>query len=119
MSAWLDEMRRQAGQMLDAFGLGPQETPSRLVAEWPGARMRAYHDPEQGNGPVLLIVPAPFKHTYIWDLLPQVSVIRRCRSGGAARLPARMARSDQSGRRLEPNGLRRPLTRCCPCGDRS
>jgi polyhydroxyalkanoate synthase len=68
--------------MLDAFGLGPQETPSRLVAEWPGARLRAYHDLGQGDGPVLLIVPAPFKRAYIWDLLPQVSVVRRCRARG-------------------------------------
>ncbi|WP_336490774.1 alpha/beta fold hydrolase [Methylobacterium nigriterrae] len=82
MSAWLDEMHRQAGRMLDALGLGPQETLSRLVAEWPGARLRAYHDPEQGDGPVLLILPAPFKRAYIWDLLPQVSAVRRCRTRG-------------------------------------
>jgi polyhydroxyalkanoate synthase len=31
---------------------------------------------------VLLIIPAPFKRAYIWDLLPQVSVIRRCLERG-------------------------------------
>ncbi|GJE35908.1 alpha/beta fold hydrolase [Methylobacterium oxalidis] len=82
MSAWLDEMHRQAGQMLEAFGFGPQEAAWRAAADWPAARLRAYQDKDQGTGPVLLIVPAPFKRAYIWDLLAQVSVVRRCRSRG-------------------------------------
>jgi polyhydroxyalkanoate synthase len=31
---------------------------------------------------VLLIIPAPFKRAYIWDLLPEVSVVRHCLSRG-------------------------------------
>ncbi len=31
---------------------------------------------------MLLIVPAPFKQAYIWDLLPPVSVVRRCLDQG-------------------------------------
>src|SRR5690242_3645352 len=62
---WMDEARRQVGQALDASGLGPQETPHRVVAEWPAARLRAYHDQERVDGPVLLIIPAPFKKAYL------------------------------------------------------
>src|SRR3954463_4312766 len=79
---WMDEARRQVGRALDASGLGPQETPYRVVAEWPGARLRAYHGQERTDGPVLLIIPAPFKKAYLWDLLPEVSVVRRCLARG-------------------------------------
>jgi polyhydroxyalkanoate synthase len=79
---WIDEVRRQFGRGLDTIGLGPRETPSRVVAEFPGAKLRAYHDRERSNGPVLLIMPAPFKRAYIWDLLPEVSVVRHCLSRG-------------------------------------
>lgn len=73
----MDEARRQAGRALDAAGFGPQEAPFRVVAEWPGARIRAYH-PEGVEGPAILILPAPFKRAYIWDLLPEISAVRRC-----------------------------------------
>src|SRR3954470_18324880 len=79
---WMDEARRQVGRGLDVLGLGPQETPYRVVAEWPGARLRAYHEQARTDGPVLLIVPAPFKRVYLWDLLPEVSVVRRCLERG-------------------------------------
>jgi hypothetical protein len=40
--ALLDEARRRAGRVLDAAGLGPQEAPSRVVAELSRvARLRA------------------------------------------------------------------------------
>jgi polyhydroxyalkanoate synthase len=78
--ALLDEARRQAGRALDAAGLGPVEAPSRVVAEMSGARLRAYQPPgTPGKGrPVVLIVPAPIKRAYVWDLLPEVSVVRQC-----------------------------------------
>jgi polyhydroxyalkanoate synthase subunit PhaC len=79
---WMDEMRRQVGRGLDALGLGPQETPYRIAAEFPGAKLRAYQGGGDARGPVLLIVPAPFKQAYIWDLLPHVSVVRRCLEQG-------------------------------------
>src|SRR3954451_22033810 len=79
---WMDEARRQVGRGLDVLGLGPQETPYRVVAEWPGAKLRAYHDQERAHGPVLLIILAPFKRVYLWDLLPEVSVVRRCLDRG-------------------------------------
>jgi polyhydroxyalkanoate synthase subunit PhaC len=78
LAEWIDDARREIGRALDMVGLGPQETPHRVVVELPAARLRAYHRRERGDGPVLLIITAPFKRTYIWDLLPEVSVIRRC-----------------------------------------
>jgi polyhydroxyalkanoate synthase len=80
----MDEARRQAGRALDAAGLGPQESPFRIVAEMAGARLRAYHNKGGVTGPAVLIVPAPFKRPYIWDLLPEVSVVRRCLDRGFA-----------------------------------
>jgi polyhydroxyalkanoate synthase len=69
--------------MLDAVGLGPVLTPSRVVGEMQGARLRAYQRLEPASrGPVLLIVPAPIKRAYVWDLLPEVSVVRQALRGG-------------------------------------
>ena len=81
--ALLDEARRRAGRALDAAGLGPVEAQYRVAAEMPGARLRAYQPPEAApEGPVLLVVAAPIKRAYIWDLLPEVSVVRRCLDRG-------------------------------------
>lgn len=79
---WTDEARRQFGRALDTIGLGPQETPHRVLVEFAGARVRAYANPESPVGPPVLIVPAPFKRAYIWDLMPEVSVVRHCLSRG-------------------------------------
>src|SRR3546814_8743566 len=79
---WLDEARRHAGRMPDAAGLGVVETPSRVIAEFPGARVRSYRPADAGERPTLLIIAAPFKRAYIWDLMPAVSVVRRCLAHG-------------------------------------
>lgn len=42
----------------------------------PGVALRAYQPPHRSDGPVLLIVPAPVKRPYIWDLMPSASVVR-------------------------------------------
>jgi polyhydroxyalkanoate synthase len=81
VTGWTDEVRRQIGRGFDAMGLGPREMPSRIAAEFPGARLRAYQE-ERVTGPSVLIVPAPFKRAYIWDLLPDVSVVGHCRARG-------------------------------------
>jgi polyhydroxyalkanoate synthase len=76
-----DELRRTAGAFLDAIGLGPVETSFRIAKQQPGFRLRAYQEPGHASGrPVLLIVPAPIKRAYIWDLLPEVSVVSQCRA---------------------------------------
>jgi polyhydroxyalkanoate synthase len=75
MFMFLDESRRRSGRAMDAAGWGPVEAPFRVIWEEPVAKLRAYHD-EGSGGPALLIVPAPIKRPYIWDLLPEVSVVR-------------------------------------------
>lgn len=71
--------------MWDTMGFGPEESPYRIIAERPGMRLRAY-DPATGEpprrGPAVLILPAPFKRSYIWDIRPDVSVVRRCQESG-------------------------------------
>jgi hypothetical protein len=78
----LDRARRAQGQLLDAAGLGPQETRYREVFREPGVALRRYGGEAQA-GPLVLVVPAPIKRPYIWDLAPQVSAVRRCLDGGA------------------------------------
>lgn len=73
---YLDQWRRAQGRALDRLGLGPQESPFHIVFEQPGLRLRWYGNGAAGKPP-LLIVPAPIKQPYIWDLAPQSSVVRR------------------------------------------
>lgn len=73
----LDRTRRLQGAMMDAAGLGPAETPYETVYKGPGVSLRRYGQ-AAGGGPPLLIVPAPIKRPYIWDLSPAVSAVRRC-----------------------------------------
>ena len=63
--------------MLDAAGFGPVETPARVVRTASVATLKAYGDVGDG-GPPLLLVPAPIKRAYIWDLAPGASVVERC-----------------------------------------
>jgi len=80
----LDRMRRAQGGMMDALGLGPEEQPYREVHRQAGVALRRYGGEEAAGGPVVLIVPAPIKRPYIWDLFPEVSVVRRCLEAGAS-----------------------------------
>lgn len=77
----LDRMRRFQGWGLDGFGLGPHESAYRIVFTRAAVRLRLY-GPEQTGSPVLLIVPAPIKRPYIWDLSPERSVVRRALDHG-------------------------------------
>jgi polyhydroxyalkanoate synthase len=76
----LDRSRRWLGELLDLLGCGRHETPSGVAFQEPGVTLRFYGSLQKA-GPVLLIVPAPIKRPYIWDLLPSVSVVRRCLHG--------------------------------------
>jgi polyhydroxyalkanoate synthase len=67
--------------MLDLAGFGPVETPYQVVHSDIGVNLRRY-DNASSEGPVLLIVPAPIKRVYIWDLAPEVSVVRHCLQKG-------------------------------------
>lgn len=72
----IDQVRRRQGRWLDVLGLGPIKTPARVIMSAPAFTLKAYGDGLAG--PPVLIVPAPIKRAYIWDLLPRVSVVRQC-----------------------------------------
>jgi polyhydroxyalkanoate synthase len=71
-----DTCRRAQANALDALGLGPHECDFDVISSGPHWRLRKYRAP--GAGPSLLIVPAPIKRAYIWDLTPSVSAVRYC-----------------------------------------
>jgi polyhydroxyalkanoate synthase subunit PhaC len=75
-----DHLRRGYGVVFDALGFGPIRTPSRILREEAGLRLHVFGDP--AASPAMLIVPAPIKRGYIWDLEPEVSVVRRCLEHG-------------------------------------
>lgn len=70
-----DILRRAQSGAIGAFGLGPRECPYRIMASGTHWRLRDYAP--QAPSPSLLIVAAPIKRPYIWDLAPSVSAIRR------------------------------------------
>jgi len=74
--ALTDRLHRAQGDALDALGLGPRECQFQVICSGPHWRLRAYGGPDAG--PLLLMVPAPIKRPYIWDLTPSVSAVRYC-----------------------------------------
>ena len=72
----LDSLRRRTGRVLDGLGAGAHPTPSETLAEQPGLRLRHFPGAPAGAATVLL-VPAPIKRWYIWDLEPPVSAVAR------------------------------------------
>jgi polyhydroxyalkanoate synthase subunit PhaC len=74
--AMIDRLRRAHGDALDALGLGPRECPFQLISSGRYWRLRAYGGP--GAAPLVLMVPAPIKRPYIWNLTPSISVLRYC-----------------------------------------
>jgi polyhydroxyalkanoate synthase subunit PhaC len=81
MAGPLDVQARGLGWMMDAAGLGPIPMPHRVVWSVPGLELRAV-GPATASGPALLIVPAPIKRSYIWDLCPGHSAVGRCVKAG-------------------------------------
>lgn len=72
----MDRTRQARGKLLDRAGYGPQETPYTVLYSEPGLNLRRFEGPD-AEGPAVLLVPAPIKRSYIWDLAPDVSVVRR------------------------------------------
>jgi len=72
----LDVARRMQGSALDVLGWGPQPTPARILLDAPGVRLLGYAT--GGAGPPVVLVPAPIKRAYIWDLAPGASVVAAC-----------------------------------------
>jgi polyhydroxyalkanoate synthase len=75
----LDIARRTQGHALGALGLNPTECPYDVTASGPYWRLRDYG---RGATAQLLIVAAPIKRPYIWDLTPSVSAISYCLQAG-------------------------------------
>lgn len=71
----MDRSRQARGQMYERAGYGPQETASTILHTEPGMQLRRYG--AAGAGPAVLLVPAPIKRSYIWDLAPEISVVQR------------------------------------------
>jgi len=72
----IDTLRQIQGDGLSWLGLGPTECRYRIVASGARRRLRAYAG--ANTGLPLLIVAAPIKRPYIWDLADCVSVVRHC-----------------------------------------
>ncbi|WP_051971565.1 alpha/beta hydrolase [Massilia sp. 9096] len=79
----MDRSRQARGKMLDRAGYAPQTTPSAVIHAEPGLNVLRFDGAAThpaGNGadaPAVLLVPAPIKRAYIWDLRAEVSVVRR------------------------------------------
>src|SRR5262249_13667596 len=71
-----DALRQAQGQVLASIGFAPHECGYRILASSRHWRLRAYDGPD--TGPCLVIVSAPIKKPYIWDLAPSASAIRYC-----------------------------------------
>ena len=80
MFGFVDALRRAQGAALDGLGFGPTECSYQILASGPHWRLRDYAGSEAG--PCLLIVAAPIKRPYIWDLAPEVSAVRFCLNQG-------------------------------------
>jgi polyhydroxyalkanoate synthase len=71
-----DIVRRAQGEAVGALGLDPVERPYRVIASGVYWRLRDY---AEGSALLpLLIVAAPIKRPYIWDLAPVASAIGYC-----------------------------------------
>jgi polyhydroxyalkanoate synthase subunit PhaC len=75
-----DVVRRLQGDAIAALGLGPSESPYHVVASGSYWRLRDY-GPEHASKS-LLIIAAPIKRPYIWDLAPSASAVRVCLEHG-------------------------------------
>lgn len=78
--ALIDVLRRAQGSGFEALGLGPDECRYRIAAAGRFWRLREYS--RHGTRRSLLIIAAPIKRSYIWDLAPSVSAIRYCLERG-------------------------------------
>jgi polyhydroxyalkanoate synthase subunit PhaC len=71
-----DMLRRAQGDVFSALGLGPSECSYEIITSGSNWRLRDYGGEDQSRS--LLIIAAPIKRPYIWDLTPSTSAIRFC-----------------------------------------
>jgi polyhydroxyalkanoate synthase len=76
MLAFMDALRRVQGDALEGLGFGPTECGYHVIASGRRWRLRDYG--ARDARPCLLIVAAPIKRPYLWDLAPPVSAVRYC-----------------------------------------
>ena len=96
-----DQYRRLLGKLFDLMGLCPIESPFRVIFTKPCITLRNYGS-DDSTRPVLLIVPAPIKRAYIWDIVPFASVVQKCISKG---LRVYMICWEEPGKREKDFGL--------------
>lgn len=93
----MDRVRQWHGLLMESAGFAPKETPFRVVHKERGLTLRCYSDASE-DGPPILIAPAPIKRSYIWDLAPDVSVVRRCLEQGMRVYLAEWTQIDGAGK---------------------
>jgi polyhydroxyalkanoate synthase subunit PhaC len=76
----IDALRRMQGDVLASFGFGPVESSYRVITSGPYWQLRDYDTVHRSRA--VLIVAAPIKRPYIWDLTPSVSAIGHCLGAG-------------------------------------
>ncbi len=76
----VDTLRRMQGDALASLGFGPIESTYKIAASGRYWRLRDYGSLDRSRS--VLIVAAPIKRPYIWDLKPAASAIRHCLGAG-------------------------------------
>lgn len=114
----LDRLRQSRGNLYERIGFGPRETPHTVLHAEPGLSVRKYGE---ASGRAVLLVPAPIKKGYIWDLAPSVSVVQRWLLQGYQVYLAEWTPDADAGFGLA-DYADRLLARCCAvidvdCGD--
>ena len=71
-----DVVRRTQGNIAGVLGLDPHECPYEVIISRGYWRLRDYGGNDRSRS--LLIIAAPIKRPYIWDLAPSISTIRFC-----------------------------------------
>jgi polyhydroxyalkanoate synthase subunit PhaC len=79
--ALIDLVRRAQGDALGAFGLNPGECSYSVIESAAHWRLRDYGG-SSIHGPCFLIVAAPIKRPYVWDIAPSTSALRHCLEQG-------------------------------------
>lgn len=77
----LDKARRRRGAAMDHMGFAPSESPFETALSIPGVRLRFYGG-NPSSASIALIIPAPIKRHYIWDLEPACSVVQHAMHEG-------------------------------------
>lgn len=78
----LDQTRRWQRWALDMVGAVPTQAPGTIIFHEPGVTLKGYGTENCPGEPALLLVPAPIKRAYIWDLAAGASVVSQCLQHG-------------------------------------